>query len=83
MILVMNAMDILVPPPTPDTRDQRAKDIWNATHERIERFLPGFLDEVVPTPPPPPPAAAPPTEPNVTPAAETNPVEPAPSPAQT
>ncbi|KAL5490206.1 GEA2 [Sanghuangporus weigelae] len=58
VILVMNAMDILVPPALEDKRTERQKELWQATCERIERFLPGFLDEVIPSPPPPPPPAA-------------------------
>ncbi|THH10280.1 hypothetical protein EW145_g1429 [Phellinidium pouzarii] len=58
VVLVMNAMDILVPPCTPDQRSELQKQLWDATHERIERFLPGFLDEIVPSPPPPPLAAS-------------------------
>ncbi|KAL5533225.1 GEA2 [Sanghuangporus sanghuang] len=74
VILVMNAMDILVPPAPEDKRTERQKEVWRATRERIERFLPGFLDEVIPSPlpPPPPPAApvpasepAPPTTPEI------------------
>ncbi|EJD05730.1 Sec7-domain-containing protein [Fomitiporia mediterranea MF3/22] len=62
VVLVMNAMDILVPPAPEDKRTKRQKELWDVTHERIERFLPRFLDEVIPSPPPPPPtAAAPPT----------------------
>ena len=37
-----------------DDRAERQVALWVATHERIERFLPGFLDEIVPAPPPPP-----------------------------
>lgn len=64
----MNSMDILVPPTVPDVRDQRSEAMWNATHERIERFLPGFLDEIIPSPSPPPePAAVSPAVPEVEP----------------
>ena len=59
----MNAMDILVPPAPADTRSERQKELWQATHERIERFLPGFLDEVLPSPPPPALSPAPTSEP--------------------
>ncbi|CDO70750.1 hypothetical protein BN946_scf184798.g65 [Trametes cinnabarina] len=59
VLLVMNAAGLLVPPTTPeDTRDERQVSLWAATHERIERFLPGFLDELIPTPPPQPAGAA-------------------------
>ncbi|KAH9901236.1 Sec7-domain-containing protein [Cubamyces lactineus] len=62
VLLVMNATGLLVPPTSPeDTRDERQISLWAATHERIERFLPGFLDEIIPTPPPQP-APAPPAQ---------------------
>ncbi|KAI9064275.1 Sec7-domain-containing protein [Trametes sanguinea] len=62
VLLVMNATGLLVPPTSPeDTRNERQISLWAATHERIERFLPGFLDEIIPTPPPQPAAAAVPT----------------------
>lgn len=51
VILVMNASAILVPPPaggTADSREDRQRTMWTATHDRIERFLPGFLDAIVP-----------------------------------
>lgn len=50
VILVMNATDILVPPSPGDHRTDQQRALWDATHERVERFLPGFLAEVVPTP---------------------------------
>ncbi|EJF65717.1 Sec7-domain-containing protein [Dichomitus squalens LYAD-421 SS1] len=53
VLLVMNATGLLVPPSTPeDDRGERQVALWAATHERVERFLPGFLDEIVPAPPP-------------------------------
>ncbi|RPD79920.1 Sec7-domain-containing protein [Lentinus tigrinus ALCF2SS1-7] len=53
VLLVMNATDLLVPPSSPeDDRGERQVALWAATHERIERFLPGFLDEIIPAPPP-------------------------------
>ncbi|THH32990.1 hypothetical protein EUX98_g1179 [Antrodiella citrinella] len=55
VILVMSATGSLVPPPAgDDTRDERQKALWGATHERVERFLPGFLEEVLPSPVPEP-----------------------------
>ncbi|KAF8522156.1 hypothetical protein BU17DRAFT_45284 [Hysterangium stoloniferum] len=48
VILVMNASEILVPPSEPDLRDERQKSMWAATQERIDRFLPGFLVEIIP-----------------------------------
>ncbi|KAG6897834.1 hypothetical protein C0992_010322 [Termitomyces sp. T32_za158] len=48
VLLVMNAAAILVPPSEPDTRDERQRTLWTATQERMERFLPGFLIEIIP-----------------------------------
>ncbi|KAF9001938.1 Sec7-like domain is implicated in guanine nucleotide exchange function [Cyathus striatus] len=49
ILLVMNAIGILVPPTTgEDLREERQKTLWTATQERMERFLPGFLTEVIP-----------------------------------
>lgn len=51
VILVMNATGILVPPPVDggkDAREDRQRTLWSATHERIERFLPGFLGDIIP-----------------------------------
>ena len=50
VLLVMNASGILVPPAELDTRDQRQKSMWAATQERIDRFIPGFLGEIIPSP---------------------------------
>jgi len=46
----MNATGILVPPPidNDDARQDRQRTLWSATYERIEQFLPGFLDDIVP-----------------------------------
>ena len=67
VVLVMSATGSLVPPPTgEDTRDDRQKALWAATHERIERFLPGFLADVLPSPEPAPPQVEP--QPPTTPA---------------
>ncbi|KAF9262202.1 Sec7-domain-containing protein [Marasmius fiardii PR-910] len=52
VLLVMHAAKILVPPPPEDNRDSRQRTLWSATSERLERFLPGFLSEVIPSPPP-------------------------------
>ena len=51
----MNATDMLVPPVEGIVRTERQRALWEATQERIERFLPGFLEEVVPKPIPPSP----------------------------
>ncbi|TFY68249.1 hypothetical protein EVG20_g3640 [Dentipellis fragilis] len=55
VVLVMNAAGMLVPPQAPeDQRDERQRLLWDSTQERMERFLPDFLAEIIPTPPPPP-----------------------------
>lgn len=49
----MNAAGILVPPPLgDDDRDELQRTLWTTTQERLERFLPGFLTEVISMPPP-------------------------------
>jgi len=50
VILVMNAAGILVPPSADDHRDESRWTLWSATQERMERFLPGFLAEVISSP---------------------------------
>ncbi|KIM57067.1 hypothetical protein SCLCIDRAFT_1219736 [Scleroderma citrinum Foug A] len=50
VVLVMNAAGILVPPLPEDDRDEQQRTLWIATEARLERFLPSFLAEVVPTP---------------------------------
>ncbi|KZT74208.1 Sec7-domain-containing protein [Daedalea quercina L-15889] len=52
VVLVMNATGLLVQPVHPDTRDELQKQLWDASFERIQRFLPGFLGEVLPEPMP-------------------------------
>ncbi|CAA7267940.1 unnamed protein product [Cyclocybe aegerita] len=48
ILLVMNAVGILVPPGS--GQDELQKTLWLNTHERMERFLPGFLTDVIPLP---------------------------------
>ncbi|KAF8498362.1 Sec7-domain-containing protein [Gautieria morchelliformis] len=48
VLLVMNASEILVPPAEPDVRDERQKSMWAATQERIDRFIPSFLSDIIP-----------------------------------
>ncbi|KAJ3515961.1 hypothetical protein NLJ89_g1417 [Agrocybe chaxingu] len=48
ILLVMNAVGILVPPGS--SQDDLQKTLWLNTHERMERFLPGFLTDVIPLP---------------------------------
>ncbi|KDQ13235.1 hypothetical protein BOTBODRAFT_633172 [Botryobasidium botryosum FD-172 SS1] len=57
VVLVMNACDILVPPWQGGEQEQpeSTKALWTATHNRMERFLPGFMEHVLPAPPAPPP----------------------------
>ncbi|KAL4268665.1 SEC7 domain-containing protein [Pleurotus pulmonarius] len=51
VLLVMNAAGLLVPPPSgEEQRTERQRTVWTSTHERMERFLPGFLTEVIPPP---------------------------------
>lgn len=45
MILVMHASEFLVPPPQ---QSENQRTLWSATQERLERFLPGFLLEIIP-----------------------------------
>lgn len=49
----MQSSGFLAPPITPDTRTDKQKLLWTTAYNRIERFLPGFLNEVIPTPAPP------------------------------
>ncbi|OCF55504.1 Sec7 domain-containing protein [Kwoniella mangroviensis CBS 10435] len=60
VVLVMHSSNLLVPPPatgTEDTRTPEQRELWDKSVERIERVLPGFLDEAIP-PPTPAPASA-------------------------
>jgi len=52
VVLVMNAADILVPPSQEDQREEQQRSLWTATQARLDRILPGFLTEVIPTPEP-------------------------------
>jgi len=45
VLLVMNAVGILVPPES--HQDDLQKTLWLNTHERMERFLPGFLTDII------------------------------------
>ncbi|EIW85385.1 Sec7-domain-containing protein [Coniophora puteana RWD-64-598 SS2] len=47
VVLVMNAANILVPPSSPDERDEHQRTLWAATQARIDRFLPRFLSQVL------------------------------------
>ncbi|KAJ9122553.1 hypothetical protein QFC22_001982 [Naganishia vaughanmartiniae] len=50
VLLVMHSSGFLAPPTVPDTRTDKQKLLWSTAFTRIERFLPGFLNEVIPTP---------------------------------
>ena len=59
-MLVMHASSILVPPPAEaDNRTQAQVDLWNLTKERVEKFSPGLLEEIMPPAPSKPPAPEP------------------------
>lgn len=58
VVLVMHSSGLLQRPSTPDGRSEMEKAIWTATSERIERFLPGFMDDVIPAAPTPQAATA-------------------------
>ena len=51
VVLVMHAAGILVPPLAAergDTRDELQRQLWLVTHDKIERFMPGFMESVIP-----------------------------------
>jgi brefeldin A-resistance guanine nucleotide exchange factor 1 len=48
----MQSSGLLAPPTTPDDRTEKQKLLWSTAYNRIERFLPGFLNEVIPPPAP-------------------------------
>jgi len=61
LVLVMHASGILVPPPAPpsspgglitDSRDEEQRLMWNETLDRMTPFIPGFLEDLIPSPPP-------------------------------
>lgn len=56
----MNASDILVRPSQSQSLGRERDLLWKETTERLEQFLPGFLDDLIPaaTTPMPPPALA-------------------------
>jgi brefeldin A-resistance guanine nucleotide exchange factor 1 len=64
VILVMQSAGILVPPTVDergDPRDEPNRLLWQITHDKIEQFMPGFMESVIP--PPPPVTVVPSTEP--------------------
>lgn len=54
MLLVLNSAQLLVPPPTSgdDTRTDLQREIWDKSHLRIGKILPGFLEDFVAQPVP-------------------------------
>ena len=61
LLLVLHSSNILLPPTgtNPDPRSEAERAFWETTYERLERFLPTFLDGLFVPPAPP----APPVEP--------------------
>ncbi|KAG9016191.1 GDP/GTP exchange factor for ARF [Tulasnella sp. JGI-2019a] len=51
VVLVMNASGILVRPIGLDSLSMSQANLWQSTHERMEKFLPGLLDDLIPSPP--------------------------------
>lgn len=50
VVLVMHSSGLLVPPPAEgsDKRSSEQKELWLHSAGRIERILPGFLEEAIP-----------------------------------
>ncbi|KIM32215.1 hypothetical protein M408DRAFT_326851 [Serendipita vermifera MAFF 305830] len=67
MLLVMHASGALIPPQSPEDRSEELQKRWDRTQEQMEKFLPNFLAEVIPSP-------VPATDPNQTAAAGVPPV---------
>ena len=45
----MHTAGILVPPPADDHGDMRdVGQLWHITHDKIEQFIPGFMENFVP-----------------------------------
>jgi hypothetical protein len=48
-ILVMHAAGMLLPPPTEEHGDLRNEgQLWHITRDKIEQFIPGFIESIVP-----------------------------------
>ncbi|KAG8899424.1 GDP/GTP exchange factor for ARF [Tulasnella sp. 408] len=62
VVLVLNASQVLLPPDHPDSRTPTQIQYWDSTKQQLDAFLPGFLEELVPSSPPPP-VDAPDTQP--------------------
>lgn len=53
VILVMHATGMLLPPMAEDDSDSRNEgQLWHITHDKIEQFIPGFIESVIPLSPP-------------------------------
>jgi len=48
----MNASGILSPSAVNGSEDHERAQLWTETQDRLEQLLPGFLDDLVPTPTP-------------------------------
>lgn len=56
VVLVMHSSNLLIPPPSSGSPDERTRDqkgLWEKSAQRIERVLPGFLREAIPPSEPP------------------------------
>jgi brefeldin A-resistance guanine nucleotide exchange factor 1 len=53
VVLVMHQTSFLLPPMEPDTRTEDQRRLWESSAARIEKILPGFLNEtMLPSQPP-------------------------------
>ncbi|KAI9446656.1 Sec7-like domain is implicated in guanine nucleotide exchange function [Lactarius indigo] len=53
VILVMQSAGLLVPPTVDERGDPRGEPnrlLWQITHDKIEQFMPGFMESVIPPP---------------------------------
>ena len=49
----MHAADMLLPPLAEEHGDSRNEgQLWHITHDKIEQFIPGFMESVIPLSPP-------------------------------
>jgi hypothetical protein len=52
VILVMHAAEMLLPPLPEEHGDSRNEgQLWHITHDKIEQFIPGFIESVIPLSP--------------------------------
>ncbi|KAG8947301.1 GDP/GTP exchange factor for ARF [Tulasnella sp. 424] len=54
VVLVLNASQVLLAPDHPDSRTPSQIQYWESTKQQLDDFLPGFLEELIPSAPPPP-----------------------------